>query len=183
MKRQFAPEHVDVAALADAAQTVSDRDSLSRYPRLAAETSAPDGGSEVIWQVLGQRRLAPDGSAAPWIHLRADAVVLLVCQRCLGPVEAVLQVDRWFRFAPDEATAAAQDETAEEDVLVASRDFDLRTLVEDELLMELPVVPRHPLCPEAVRLSVADEAFDTAQAARPRPFAALDKLRARKPQG
>jgi uncharacterized protein len=113
----------------------------------------------------------------PWLHLAADTVVPLVCQRCLAPVQLPLAVDRWFRFAADEATAAAEDESAEEDVLAVSRDFDLPALIEDELLMEIPVTPRHEVCPEPARLSVADPDFDAAGEARPNPFAVLGALR------
>jgi len=52
-----------------------------------------------------------------------------------------LLVDRDFRFVPDEATAMAEDDEAEEDLLVLSGEFDLLALVEDELLMDLPLVP------------------------------------------
>ena len=31
----------------------------------------------------------------------------MTCQRCLTTVELPLQVDRWFRFVADEATAEA----------------------------------------------------------------------------
>ena len=103
----------------------------------------------------------------------------LICQRCLTPVDIELQVDRWFRFAADEDTAAAEDEESEEDVLVASRDFDLHALIEDELLMEIPVTPRHERCPEPVQLSAADPDFEAAEAARPNPFAVLGTLRSR----
>lgn len=182
MKTGFVPERLDVAVFAGAAQTLSAHDPLSRYRRLAAEANAPGDDRAVNWQAVGEQRAAPGGGAVLWLHLNAEASVPLVCQRCLVPVELVLRVDRWFRFAADEATAAAEDEEAPEDVLVASREFDLRALIEDELLMELPIAPRHALCPEPVRLYAADEDFAAAQAARPNAFAALGKLRSRKPQ-
>jgi uncharacterized protein len=111
--------------------------------------------------------------------LTAETALPLVCQRCMGPVETRLSVDRWFRFAVDEYTAAAEDDASEEDVLVVSREFDLRALIEDELLMSLPVAPRHEECPEPVRLSAVDEGFEDAQAERPNPFAALARLQGR----
>jgi len=109
-------------------------------------------------------------------------VVPLVCQRCLSPVDSLLSVDRWFRFVADEATAEAQDEESEEDLLVVSRDFDLRALIEDELLMEIPVMPAHDVCPTPVQLSSSDEDFKAAEEAKPNPFAVLGALRSRKPE-
>ena len=102
-----------------------------------------------------------------WLHLRAQTVLPLTCQRCLGPVDTAFAVERSFRFVPDEEMAAAQDEQSEEDVLALSRSFDLVELVEDELLMEMPLAPRHEVCPEPVKLSAADPGFRrSARAAR-----------------
>ena len=53
-------------------------------------------------------------------------------------------------------------------------------LVEDELLMEMPAVPRHEVCPTEVKLVATDAAFDAQEAARPHPFAALQKPKADK---
>jgi uncharacterized protein len=88
-----------------------------------------------------------------------------------------LVVQRAFRFVPDEATAAAQDDEAEEDLLALSRSFDLLELVEDELLMELPVAPRHETCPEDVKMSAVDPGFEQAATEREHPFAILGRLK------
>lgn len=178
MKREFDPDRLDLPGFAEASATLVGHDPLTRYRRLMAEAAGPSVElATVDWQALGQLRAGPGATQAPWLHLTADALFPMVCQRCLAPVEVPVDVDRSFRFAPDEATAAAEDESADEDVLVVSSDFDLRGLVEDELLMALPVAPRHEVCPEPVVLSAVDDDFEAAGNARPNPFAALDSLR------
>lgn len=165
---------------AEAAATLSGNDPLHTYARLKAELAEPAADSTVSivdWQADGANRDGATGVPVPWMHLSAQTRVPLTCQRCLAPVDIDLHVDRWFRFAADEASAAAEDEESEEDVLVSSRDFDLHTLIEDELLMEIPVTPRHEVCPEPVRLSAVDPDFEAAEAARPNPFAVLGALR------
>lgn len=182
MTREFDPSRFDVDAFARAGATLAGARPLERCERLHAEVAAQVPEATVRWEAKGERREGPAGTAAaPWLHLRAHATLALTCQRCLAPVEVALSVDRWFRFAADEAIAAAQDETAEEDVLALRRDFDLHELVEDELLMALPITPRHEICPAPVQLSAADPEFESASAQRPNPFAVLDALRARKP--
>ncbi|MDM0043553.1 YceD family protein [Variovorax dokdonensis] len=184
MKRAFAPERLDVAAFADASARLAGQDSLSRFPRLSAETVQPADASleqsEVQWEAAGESRRDSAGRSEPWLHLFAEAIVPLVCQRCLGPVGVPLEVDRWFRFVADEETAAALDEEVEEDVLVVSREFDLKGLIEDELLMSLPVTPTHDVCPESLPASAVDADFEEAEQKKPNPFAALDKLRREK---
>lgn len=180
MSREFTPGRLDVSRFAEAGATLSGDEPLQTYARLSAELAAPAADASVQWEAEGGVRDGLAGNPVPWLHLTASATVPLICQRCLTPVDVDLQVDRWFRFVADEDTAAAEDEESEEDVLVASRDFDLHALVEDELLMEIPVTPRHERCPEPVRLSAADPDFEAAEAARPNPFAVLGKLRSDK---
>ena len=182
MTREFAPRRLYVNGFAETAAPISGIDPLHSYERLSAELVAPAADLTVDWNAVGQRRSGADGSPVSWLHLTADAKVSLVCQRCLTPVDVDLVVDRWFRFAADEATAAAEDEEAEEDVLVASREFDLHALIEDELLMDIPVTPRHEVCPEPMKLSALDPDFEAAEAARPNPFAVLGNLRSNKPK-
>lgn len=165
---------------ADASAFLSGSDPLQAYERLSAELASPAPDLTVKWEAVGQRHSGADGSPVSWLHLNAETSVPLVCQRCLAPVNVDLIVDRWFRFAPDEAAAATEDEDAEEDVLVSSREFDLQALIEDELLMEIPVTPRHEVCPEPMKLSAVDPDFESAEDARPNPFAVLGALRSDK---
>lgn len=169
-------------AFATAADTLTGETAVSTFERLGSELAEPAADARVTWEATGERRAGADGALAPWLHLRVAATLPFVCQRCLTPVQLPLTVDRAFRFAADEETAALEDEVSDEDVLVAARDFDLLALIEDELLMEVPVTPRHEVCPVPVQLSVADPGFEEAEEAAANPFAALDALRGRKPR-
>ena len=74
------------------------------------------------------------------------------------------------------AQAARLDEEGDEDVLALTRALDLPALVEDELILALPLVPRHEVCPQDVPLEAVDEGFEAA-GERPNPFAALAALK------
>ena len=105
----------------------------------------------------------------------------LQCQRCLGSVETEVAVQRSLRFVSGENQAAALDADSEDDVLALSRAFDLRDLIEDELILALPLVPVHGSCPEPLVAPADDPAFE--QPARPNPFASLAALKSAKPGG
>lgn len=182
MNREFAPERLNVPAFAAATASIQAADPVSNYPRLVAELAAPAPDAVVHWEATAEERPGADGKPTAWLHLDAEAAVPLVCQRCLSPVDTLLSVDRWFRFVADEATAEAEDEESEEDLLVISRDFDLHALIEDELLMEIPVTPVHDVCPTPIQLSSSDDDFQAAEEAKPNPFAVLGALRSRKPE-
>ena len=178
-KTSWNPDRLDVRAFAQAGADLQADDSMTRFERLVAEAHADDGlpvlGS-VSWQARGEMRAGASGGApAVWLHLQAEASVPLTCQRCLGPVETPLSVDRWFRFVADEATADAEDEDSEEDVLVFQPAFNLVELIEDELIMALPLVPMHEVCPTALPTSAGPVIEDAP--ARPNPFAVLQQIK------
>jgi uncharacterized protein len=177
--RPLNPLRLDVATMAADGASLQGQWPLVQLPRLlsscllVADQAPPD----VHWSVQGERRKSRPGAEADnWLLLHADAVATLECQRCLQPMAAPLSVDREFRFVRSEEEAEAQDIDSEEDVLALPRFLDLRSLVEDELLLELPLVPRHDVCPEPLPLP-ADEPLAEEEEAAPRPFAGLAALK------
>ncbi|MFM6986652.1 MAG: YceD family protein [Hydrogenophaga sp.] len=181
-KSRWNPDRFDVRAFAQAGAELAADDPLARFARLAAEMAAGQEAQArgVQWRVQGEQRPGVRGAEpSVWLHVQAQTVLPLVCQRCLAPVDTPLTVDRWFRFVADEDTAAAEDEDSDEDVLALEPRPSLRELVEDELLMELPPVPMHEVCPEPLSpvdaLAPADPAGADTQ--RPHPFAGLARLK------
>ncbi|MCK9688325.1 YceD family protein [Scleromatobacter humisilvae] len=135
--------------------------------------SASDLGRRVRWHAVGSTRTV-GGEDQIWLHLLAGADVILQCQRCLLPLDEAVHVDRHFRFVADEDTAAALDDESEDEILALPRTLNLRDLVEDEMLLALPLVPRHDVCPEAVPMQFGDVEIVEEEA---NPFASLALLR------
>jgi uncharacterized protein len=184
MKSEFDPARLDIKTFAQAGASLASVDPLQNYERLAEEAQGPnaptatDGAPRVVnWTAEGEQRKVAGQADQVWLHLEAHAVLPMVCQRCLGTVEVPLFAQNDFRFVASEAVAAEEDDESEEDLLVLARDFDLIALVEDELLMALPVVPRHDVCPTPVKLSVADPDFEAEKDAKSSPFASLARLK------
>jgi uncharacterized protein len=177
MKKEFDARHLDIRRFAEEGAQLSGQAPLSAFERLIGETEGRGGERPVHWQARGELRDPRHLQPQMWVHLEAGASLALVCQRCLQPVDVDVAVQRSFRFVPDEATAAREDDEAEEDVLVESRAFDLVALVEDELLMDMPVVPRHEVCPERLPTSAGEAEFEAAEAKRENPFAVLGRLK------
>ena len=178
-RRAQEPDRLDVAALAAEAGELSGRWPLVDLPRLAADepTGSDVSGREVQWSVTGERRIGAGSEAQTWLHLHAHAEVLRECQRCLQPVALALEVDRPLRFVQGEERAAALDAELDEDVLPLEPRLDLRELVEDELILVLPIVPCHEVCPEPLPLPEAEE-----ESVAENPFAVLAGLRRRGPE-
>ena len=174
--RAFEARRLDLSVFAEAETTLEGESPLLDFARLAAsalplaDTPLPT----VTWQASGTLRKAVGRAPEVQLHLLADTVVTLECQRCLQPMTLPLAVDRRIRFAASEDEAARLDEESEDDVLTLSHAFDLLALVEDELILALPLVPRHDVCPEPLPLGDGG-AEDEAAAAN--PFAALAALK------
>lgn len=177
MAKDFDPHRLDVRRFAEEGAGLHENEPLRAFPRLLAETADADPGLPVHWRARGELRDPLHHQPQVWVHLQANVTLPLVCQRCVQSVDLLLTVERSFRFVADEATAAAEDDAAEEDLLALSRSFDLHELVEDELLMEVPVAPRHETCPEPVKMSAVDSGFEAASAEREHPFAVLGRLK------
>lgn len=179
--RQHDPLRLDVAALATEGQTLEGAWPGATLDRLAPMQTPPqdDNLQPVAWSVQGERRAVTGGEAELWLHLRASTRAWLTCQRCLQPFQVPVEVDRSLRFVRGESQAEALDAESEDDVLALPRALDVRELVEDELLLEMPIVPRHDgACPQPLPMAAEpDAALLEEVPERPNPFAALAALK------
>jgi len=174
--RAFDPRRLPVKAFAKDAGLLQGQWPLEGFERLR-DLLAPVANATpvpVTWAVRGEDRAVRGGASQTWLHLESRAVLSLVCQRCLQPSEHVVELDRHFLFARDEAEAARLDEEIDDEVLVMARELDLHELLEDELLLDLPLVPRHDSCAPP---RVVDDAAASEPVSAEHPFAALAALR------
>lgn len=196
--RTFVPRKMDIGAFLESGEALAGEVPVADLPRLA-EGLAQDVDlaslPQITWSAQG--RLVPQRMSPPqmWLDLEAQAELAWECQRCLRPVTDIVRISRSIRFAKDEAEAAALDAESDEDVLALSRVFDLLELVEDELIMAQPIVPRHEVCPTDVTALMHNDAEtpvpgsapaaaepsaegpETTASGRPNPFAVLAALK------
>lgn len=176
MTKQFSPRRLDVKAFAEDGGELAGHEPVGSHARLLAEAQGRGAETPVAWSATGELRNPRHVNPQVWLHVDAGTTLSLTCQRCLNPVDVPVHVERDFRFVAGEQSAAAEDEEAEEDVLAISHAFDLLELIEDELLMELPLAPRHETCPP-VSVEIADDGFEGTSSRRENPFAVLGRLK------
>jgi uncharacterized protein len=174
------PQRLDVRAFSHDGSVLSGQAPLVQWERLTEESEDGLVSPPVKWQARGEAVSKAGAQDQVWLHLQVNAVLPLLCQRCLSPVLTAVAVDRSFRFVADEATAMALDDEVEEDLLVTSREFNLIDLVEDEVILAMPLVPLHEACPEPLHMSAEDPQFEQEEEKRPHPFAALAGLKLKK---
>ena len=138
---------------------------LIDFPRLAPLLIRPQG------QVSYAFRFSRDGLGRPLVAGHAQATLWQTCQRCSQPV--AVPVDSDFQLVVVEGLDEAAALSEEFDPLLADdAEIDLLDLLEDELLLSLPVVARHEAC-HAWKFD--DE--PVAAESRENPFRILRKLK------
>lgn len=169
---------LDVVRLAAEGSRLSGGLAPAALPRLCADAPLVDDGA-ATWQLAGELRYPSSASPQPWLTVTAEAPVVLTCQRCLQPMVLTLSVDRPIRFVRDEDEAERLDEEGDDDVLaLPPRGLDALALIEDELILALPLVPRHAVCPQPLPLDTGEPAARSAGAeVRENPFSVLASLK------
>jgi uncharacterized protein len=170
----FDPARLDVAAFSAGRGAIGGSWPLRSLGRLA-ESTVPlaDGGEDPVqWKAEGALAPLLGAGLQPALRIVADVAVGLACQRCLQRMVVPMAVDRRLFFVVGEDAAASLDAESDDDVLALEPALDLQRLVEDELLLALPLVPRHEVCPEPLPFEAEPE-----PPASEHPFAALAALK------
>lgn len=170
--QDFAGAVIDSLRFAAENDCISGKLALSSLSRLTDMLSSRDGSLDC--EVRGGVLEGPWG-AKPALHLRIGGRLVLRCQRCLAEVEMNLDIDRQFLLWPV-GVEWPEDELESEDydAIPADRELSLAMLVEDEVLLALPIVPRHADC--ALPVELAGSAAVEVES-KPSPFAMLSKLK------
>lgn len=164
------PEFLDLTKAGHAPLRVAGHMSLSRMPRLCAALADAGGQADVDLQVFKEGGLAV-------VSGRLQASLGLSCQRCFGLLRH--PVDAHMRLAWAGGSSAHHWPDSYDTLDSSSGKLRLAELVEDELLLALPLAPRHvkPENCEALRTMAAKpQTMAPAEEGR-RPFEILKTLR------
>jgi uncharacterized protein len=175
MSREF-PDWVDPWKAADGRRAFQGTMPLKWMKRLAPLLARPEGGLE--WRdARFSAAFGYDRQGMATVDIHVEAALPLVCQRSLEPY--LEKVSRHSVLAVVESVEE-QDLVPEhyEPVLAENGRLALRDLVEDELLLAVPQVPRNPEL-QAVRRSTDEAAVSGGEAGQEpthRPFEDLADL-------
>jgi uncharacterized protein len=172
------PPFVDAMEFARRSQVIEGEFNIHRLQRLLDGLPSQPDTSLVHYVVKGHS--GPDGR--PRLTLRVKAEVVLECQRCLGDLQLPIDHEAVFELVRHESELEAEEleesgpDWAEK--ILGSPRFDLGELVEDELILEVPYVPKHANCASGALGSEDGAGVDPSQEdVRPSPFAVLGQLK------
>jgi len=132
-----APAPLDTLRFAQSGGSLEGKLRADELPRLRDNLTSDD--------VAVQYHLSGGSEAGrPVLRMRIEAHVWLTCQRCLEKYPERLVLSNALLIARDETELERwEDEDPLVDALVAETRLDVAALVEDEIILSLPVSPRH----------------------------------------
>ena len=164
------PDHVPVEKATQAGRLISGQLTASSLPRLqgvVAEARSDDERLNVALQ------FGRDENGRPVVEVSVHGAVMLTCQRTLQPFLYTLESTSTVALVASEAEAASLPESLEP-VLCEQGEVQVMALVEEEVLLALPL---RPVSPESEAIQAVDDPAVTADD-RQRPFAEVEALEA-----
>ncbi len=163
------PDSLDVWRAAASGRVYTGRVELAKLTRLLPSLVDADGTCE--FRIAFSR----DASGQAAVQVSASAELPLQCQRSLERFVLEVQVEQTLGLIRSEAEEAALLPEMEPVLVPESGMMRLLDLLEDELILAVPVLPIRPGT-EPVESDFAGEG-DEEEADRPNPFAALEALK------
>jgi uncharacterized protein len=162
------PDRLDLYAAAEAGRVLRGRVELARLVRALPQLESPDGELEVSLE------LGRDEDGTRYLVGSVQGKLVLLCQRCLEPMEYPLDVT--FRLGLVHSQEQIQGLSDRyEPLLLASEPASLAEVLTDEVLLALPIVPLHSGV-STCRPPATD--YQTpADSQRENPFAVLAQLK------
>lgn len=161
------PVEIDPFRLAGQGRRLQGTLPLGAMTRLMDSVLGPENG-----QVMVDLRFDTSENGVSSVSGQLHALVQMRCQRCLEPMDVSLDVAPVLLLRRMDEVAAQQEDP---ETLLVQGPLRLRDLVEDELLLALPMLPRHAVeqCSAAQYVARSDAKETPAQANH--PFAQLGK--------
>ena len=153
--------------------------SMSDMPRLAEEASTVNPADGFNWLVETYFEDSPGSEPHQILELGLKGRLHLVCQRCLQDCAVDLDEKRRFILVLTDSEADEYPvEDEEQEPLVVNQHFNLLETIEDEVLLSLPLIPKHPdgFC-EPHASTFGDEDAEGASNERENPFNILKNMK------
>lgn len=171
------PERIDPYRFAETRRILEGWLDIASMRRLAGKLAEDTG------EVKVQLEFGVDNEGVRYVRGRLQAVLVVTCQRCLGAMPFEVDTEVCLGMIADESLADRLEEPYEP-LVVGDEPLYLRDIIEDELILALPVVARHADagCAGETSTEPEEEQASGSGEERENPFAALAKLKTnRKP--
>jgi uncharacterized protein len=98
-----------------------------------------DKEGELAYEISGRF----DKNGKPNLCLEIKGKIYLCCQRCLEKLAHIIDLQTFFLLVENEIELNRADENDTMDAILATPDLDVLDLIEEEIILSLPISPRH----------------------------------------
>lgn len=161
------PKSVDPLKYADQRKVLEGKILVESLPRLAEMLVEPAG------QVSVKLEFGRDEQNLRVLNGELGADLQLMCERCLTPVATRVESQFALGIVLDDEQAKNLPRTYEP-LLVDPETLELAEVIEEELILSLPMFAYHDNCELAVKLETEDAPEENE---KPNPFSVLSQLK------
>ena len=173
--RQQLPREIDPFRFAHAGRELEGELALDEMTRLAESLH------HTVGQVSVSMKFDIDGTGTPYMHGHFVTTLSLTCERCMQELALPVEIDTMLGLLRHEKLVEGLAEQYEPWIIDGDELTDPASVVEDELILALPLVPKHDYdcLPEEAWFSGDKENEEKADKPAS-PFAVLAALKSKK---
>jgi len=173
MSRDF-PDWIDADRAAQAGRRFAGDARIEWMPRVVDLLDAPEADDVIAFEAAASLDKSPGNAQIVRLSVRVHGAVPMTCQRTLKRFMQPIDSHSEVAVVASEREAEGLPEDLEPKLVPEGR-LKLVELIEDELLLALPLVPRDP---DSAPVENAGDAIERADSdERDNPFAELARLR------
>lgn len=160
------PTHIDPFRFADLDNRLSGNVPIAALGRLSQVSNKADGSLQL------HMSFSKADSGLAIMQGNISGKLILVCQRCMEPMGYDVNLKSRFYFS---RPGLRHDGIDDADVIVVEDELDLYALIEDEVLLSLPMITMHIAeeCPATDLMAAKDET----KLQKQNPFAVLKNIK------
>lgn len=156
---------IDSLDFARNGQEIGGEVQFAEMPRLLDILENPQGSFSYTMQG------GKDSQGTSFLDMRVNGQCSLRCQRCLNKMGYPLRLDTRLFLRDQASLDALGDDDEEFDSILADKQLNVLDLLEEEILLSLPIAPKHEL--GACQVTVGENAHGQEK----KPFAVLAKMK------
>ena len=141
--------------------------------RLCDNLSSTDGYVQIDW------KFSLDNRKRPTISGQIQTQLQMLCQRCITPVTVPVITKIALIVFTEEPSQYEKIPPDYESIILPNKPVSLSTLIENELILAIPIVARHEICPSnefQIKNDFQTQDDDTTEP-KINPFSVLEKLK------
>lgn len=131
----FARPFIDSLDFAHHGEELRGEVPVAELPRLKDMLAVPEG--KISYELRGLY----DKDGKPQLELSLEGLCILRCQRCLEGLNFPIKLISRLRLVSDSDESDIDDD--EMDSIPADKHLDVLSLLEEEMLLSLPIAPKH----------------------------------------